>query len=489
LIVPRPGGELRASDLVAVREQLGREPTTPFTVVARCADGGRRHPLVIRNHPVDAEGHPFPTVYWLTCPDAVRAVSRVEAEGWIGRLNERYESDPEFHRALDDAHRAYAKERGRFADGAADWGGVGGTRIGLKCLHAHYAYHLAGGEDPVGAWVAARVEPVHPERAGRVAAVDLGTNSIRLLVAEPAQPEFVELARDMVITRIGQGVDRTGRIDPTALERTIAVLESYCRRARALRAGRIRVAATSAVRDAGNRSDLEAAVLVNAGSALEVIAGEREAALSFLGATADLDRPAPFLVIDIGGGSTEFVVGSSPASTEAAISTQMGSVRLTERLVRSDPPTPDELAALADAVDHVLDEVDRTVPASEAKTFVAVAGTTTTVQAVALDLPRYDPDAIHRSTLTRREAEDVLERLAGMTSARRAALPVMAPGREDVIVAGATILVRSMRRWGFERALVSERDILDGLVMDLMGRSGDPFGDPFGDPSVPGEFR
>src|SRR5439155_21867497 len=205
-----------------------------------------------------------------------------------------------------DAHRAYAEERGRFADGAADWGGVGGTRIGLKCLHAHYAYHLAGGEDPVGAWVAARVEPVHPERAGRVAAVDLGTNSIRLLVAEPAQPEFVELARDMVITRIGQGVDRTGRIDPTALERTIAVLESYCRRARALRAGRIRVAATSAVRDAGNRSDLEAAVLVNAGSALEVIAGEREAALSFLGATADLDRPAPFLVIDIGGGSTEF---------------------------------------------------------------------------------------------------------------------------------------------------------------------------------------
>jgi exopolyphosphatase/guanosine-5'-triphosphate,3'-diphosphate pyrophosphatase len=485
LIVPRPGGELRASDLVAVREQLGREPTTPFSVVARCADGGRAHPLVIRNHPLDAEARPFPTVYWLTCPHAVRAVSRVEAEGWIGRLNERYEADPEFHRALDETHRAYANERGRFSDGADAWGGVGGTRVGLKCLHAHYAYHLAGGKDPVGSWVAERVEPVHPERAGRVAAVDLGTNSIRLIVAEPAQTDFVELARDMVITRIGQGVDRTGRIDPLALERTIAVLESYCRRARALHAGRIRVAATSAVRDAGNRSDLEAAVLANAGSALEVIAGDREAALSFLGATADLDRPAPFLVMDIGGGSTEFVVGSSPSAPQAAISTQMGSVRLTERLVRHDPPTPAELAALAGAVDEVLEEVERTVPASEAKTFVAVAGTATTVQAVALDLPRYDPDAIHQTTLTLKEADGVLQRLAGMTSAQRAVFPVMAPGREDVIVAGATILVRSMRRWGFERALVSERDILDGLVMDLMGSSGDPSGDP----SVPGEFR
>jgi exopolyphosphatase/guanosine-5'-triphosphate,3'-diphosphate pyrophosphatase len=159
----------------------------------------------------------------------------------------------------------------------------------------------------------------------------------------------------------------------------------------------------------------------------------------------------------------------------------MGSVRLTERLVRHDPPTPAELAALAGAVDEVLEEVDRTVPASDAKTFVVVAGTATTVQALALDLPRYDPDAIHQTTLTLEEADGVLERLAGMTSAQRAVFPVMAPGREDVIVAGATILVRSMRRWGFERALVSERDILDGLVMDLMGSSGDP--------SVPGEFR
>jgi len=480
VIVPRPGGELRSSDLAAIRSQLGRDPTTPFTVLARCAGADHGpHPLVIRNHPLDAEGRPFPTVYWLTCPDAVRAVSRVESEGWIGRLNERYDSDPEFRLTVDEAHREYGRERGRFAAGAEDWGGVGGTRVGVKCLHAHYAYHLAGGDDPVGAWVAGRVEPIHPEREARVAAVDLGTNSIRLLVAEPAGDDFTELARDMVITRIGQGVDRTGRIDSEALARTVEVLEGYCRRARALHVRRIRVAATSAVRDAANRSELEAAVAENAGSQLEVIAGEREAALSFRGATADLDRPVPFLVMDIGGGSTEFVFGSG--TPEAIISTQMGSVRLTERLVRHDPPASNELAALDAAVDEVLEEVDRTVPVSRAATFVAVAGTATTVQAVAFGLPRYDPEAIHRSTLTVETAEAVLERLAGMTTAQRAGLPVMAPGREDVIVAGATILVRSMRRWGFEQALVSERDILDGLVLDLMSGSSDPF--------VQGEFR
>jgi len=163
-VIPRPGGELRSSDLAAVREQLGREPTTPFTVVARCARGGPgfgTHPLVIRNHPLDAGGRPFPTMYWLTCPDAVRAVSRVESEGWIGRLNERVDSDPEFRRALEAAHRAYAAERGRVVPGAEEWGGVGGTRVCVKCLHAHYAYRLAGGDDPVGAWTAERVGASH----------------------------------------------------------------------------------------------------------------------------------------------------------------------------------------------------------------------------------------------------------------------------------------------------------------------------------------
>lgn len=457
-------GELRGSDLTTVADQLGREPTTPFTVVARCPDG---HPLVIRNDPVDAEGNPFPTLFWLTCPAASKAVSRLESEGWIARLNERLTVEADLAAELERAHDQYAKERARGHPGADVFGGVGGTRTGVKCLHAHYANHIAGGQDPVGAWTAERIEPIHDERPGRVAAIDQGTNSIRLLVAEPdGDGGFRELARDMVITRLGQGVDRTGRIAPEALERTVAVLARYCRRARALHAERIHVAATAAVRDASNRNELERAVREHAGSELEVLSGEEEAARSFLGATRGLDAPAPFLVLDIGGGSTEFVVGTD--APEAASSVQMGSVRLTERFVRHDPPTPDELETMRAFVGERLDEVERAVPVRDARTLVAVAGTSTTVQAVELGLPHYDSDAIHRTRLDRSAAERVLQQLAVMTTDERASLPVMAPGRADVIVAGAVILVEAMRRFAFEDALVSETDILDGLALEML---------------------
>jgi hypothetical protein len=202
-----PNRELRSSDLAAVREQLGRDPTTPFTVVVRCSGG---HPLVIRNAPRDAAGAPFPTTYWLTCPEAGRAVARLEAAGAIARFNEQERADPAFARSLLDAHRSYAEDRAADLPDAVEDGGVGGTRRGVKCLHAHYAFHLAGGVDPIGRWVAEQVEPVHAEeRIGRVAAIDQGTNSIRLLVVEPpadASGDPTELSRDMVITRLGQGV-------------------------------------------------------------------------------------------------------------------------------------------------------------------------------------------------------------------------------------------------------------------------------------------
>ena len=457
-------GELRGSDRTLVAEQLGREPTIPFTVVARCSGG---HPLVIRNAPVDAEGSPFPTLFWLTCPAAVKAVSRLESQGAIARLNERAEADPAFALAIERAHAAYAAERALGHAGAEVHGGVGGTGRGLKCLHAHYAHHLAGGDDEVGAWVAEQVEPVHQEPQGRVAAIDQGTNSTRLLVAEPDERGGLEdLARDMVITRLGQGVDGAGRIAPEALERTIAVLATFARRARALRAERIRVAATAAARDASNRRELERRVRALTGSELEVITGEREAELSFLGATRGLEASGPFLVLDIGGGSTEFVLGAGRPA--ASVSTQMGSVRLTERFVRHDPPLAAEHAAAREAVGATLAEVERAVPVLEAGTLVAVAGTSTTVQAIALGLPSYDPERIHRTRLTRSDAEAVLVRLSGMTTAERAALPVMAPGRADVIAQGALILVEVMRRFAFEEALVSETDILDGLVLEML---------------------
>jgi exopolyphosphatase/guanosine-5'-triphosphate,3'-diphosphate pyrophosphatase len=456
--------ELRAADLETVRRQLGREPTTPFSVVARCSDG---HPSVIRNRPLDAEGDPFPTIYWLTCPAAVKAVARLESEGWIARLA----ADPAMVRGIEDAHRAYAAERAETMLGADAWGGVGGTGHGLKCLHAHYAYHLAGGDDVVGRWVAARVEPMHPgEPGGRVAAIDQGTNSTRLLVLEPRSgADPVEISRDMVITRLGQGVDRTGRFDPAAIQRAIDVIARYARRAGGLHAERIGIGATSAVRDAADRDDFLTRVRAATGIDAEVIDGDREAALSFLGGTRGLERASgPFLLVDVGGGSTEFVFGKEPEVVECAISAQIGSVRLTERIRPADPPTGADLRRFEDLVLAQLTEIERTVPVGEGRSMIAVAGTATTLQACALGLDRYDPDLIHRSTLRLADAERTLLDLAAMTNEERAAIPVMPKGRGDVIVAGAAILVGAMRRFGFDEALVSETDLLDGLAFELL---------------------
>jgi exopolyphosphatase/guanosine-5'-triphosphate,3'-diphosphate pyrophosphatase len=396
----------------------------------------------------------------------VKAVSSVESHGWIKRLAARAESDPEFEEALEAAHREYAEQRGQLVPGAERWGGVGGAQAGVKCLHAHYANYLAGGGDPVGGWVAHEVEPIHEGGAERVAAVDMGTNSIRLLVSEVVDGDVADVARDMVITRLGEGVDDTGRLKPEALARTLAVLARYVRRARALGAKRIRVAATSAVRDADSRGTLFKMVKTITDRTPEVLSGQDEGGLSFLGATQGLDHPAPFLVFDIGGGSTELVLGSK--EPENAASVDIGSVRITERVRPADPPTPENLDAMRRLAAESLARAEHAVPPGEAATLVGVAGTTTTVQAIALGLPRYDPEAIHRSVLALADAERVSEELFRMTVAERAALPVMAPGRADVIVAGSVILVEIFRRWGFDRCLVSEQDILDGLVIEMV---------------------
>jgi exopolyphosphatase/guanosine-5'-triphosphate,3'-diphosphate pyrophosphatase len=438
-------------------------------VVARCGPG---HPLVIRNRPVDPQGNPFPTLYWLTCPDVAKAVSRLESEGWIRLLGDEAQKSPELRTRLRRAHEEYARERGRLRAGAESWGGVGGTAQGLKCLHAHYAYHLAGGDDPIGEWVARRLEErerIHYEKpARRVAAIDLGTNSVRLLVARFAEgePELRQLARETVITRIGQGVDKTGQLAPEALRRTVRVVERFSRRARALDAELIHLCATSAVRDASNRDELAQAVERLTGEPMEVLTGEEEAGLAFLGATRGLDHPAPNLVLDIGGGSTEFVVGDRDAI--GAVSAQIGSVRLTERYVHTDPPSYEELERLELAVTSVLHQVEDRIPVHDALTLIGVAGTCTALQAVALGLPEYDPEVIHRSVLSRDEAESVFRLLADMTTEERRHIPVMPPGREDVIVAGAAILVTTMRRWGFAEALISETDILEGIAYRMV---------------------
>jgi exopolyphosphatase / guanosine-5'-triphosphate,3'-diphosphate pyrophosphatase len=430
------------------------------------------HPLVIRNRPVDPNGNPFPTLYWLTCPEAVKAVSRLESDGWIKRLNQEAEIDPDLRVGLRRAHEEYARERGRLHPGAEAWGGVGGAARGIKCLHAHYAHFVAGGPDPVGAWVDERVDPreLHYEKpARRLAVIDLGTNTVQLLIARFVQgePELHQLARDVVVTRLGQGVDATGRLSPEALRRTVAILERSCRRARALRAERIRLAATSAVRDASNRDELARAVERLTCEPMEVLSGDDEAALTFLGATRGLAsvRPGPYLVVDIGGGSTEFALGED--TPKSRVSMQIGSVRLTERFVKTDPPDYEDLARVEAEIDRSLSEVEDRIPVHDAETMVGVAGTCTTVQAIALGLSEYDPEVIHRSVIKRDDAERVFRLLADMTVEERRAIPVMAPGREDVIVAGAAILAGVMRRWGFPEAVISETYLPDGLAYRL----------------------
>ncbi|MGW3011719.1 Ppx/GppA phosphatase family protein [Streptomyces sp. NPDC001219] len=307
----------------------------------------------------------------------------------------------------------------------------------------------------------------------RVAAIDCGTNSIRLLVADadPATGELKDLDRRMQIVRLGQGVDRTGRLAPEALERTFAACREYAAVIKGLGAEAVRFVATSASRDAENRDDFVRGVVDILGVEPEVITGDQEAEFSFNGATKELtghaDHERPFLVVDIGGGSTEFVLGSD--AVRAARSVDVGCVRMTERhLVHggeiSDPPTEGQIAAVKADVSAALDRAEETVPLREAATLVGLAGSVTTVAAIALGLDQYDSEAIHHSRIPLATVREITGRLLSSTHAERAAIPVMHPGRVDVIAAGALVLLSIMERSGAQEVVVSEHDILDGIA-------------------------
>lgn len=306
----------------------------------------------------------------------------------------------------------------------------------------------------------------------RVAAIDCGTNSIRLLVADvdPASGELTDLARRMEIVRLGQGVDRTGRLAPEALERTFAACRRYAEEIRQLGAKHVKFVATSASRDAENRADFVQGVEDILGVPPEVITGDQEAEYSFTGATRELTTSGlatPYLVVDIGGGSTELVVGER--EVRAARSVDIGCVRLTERhLLRdgaiSDPPTAEQAAAIRADAHTALDLAERTVPLSEARTLVGLAGTVTTLAAMHLDLPEYDSTAIHHSRVPLTAVRELSARLLRSTHAERARIPAMHPGRVDVIASGAVILEAIMERCGAEEVVVSEHDILDGIA-------------------------
>ncbi|WP_055525593.1 Ppx/GppA phosphatase family protein [Streptomyces graminilatus] len=310
----------------------------------------------------------------------------------------------------------------------------------------------------------------------RVAAIDCGTNSIRLLVADadPETGELVDLDRRMTIVRLGQGVDRTGRLAPEALERTFAACREYAAAIKEHGAERLRFVATSASRDAENRDEFVRGVLDILGVEPEVISGAQEAEFSFTGATRELtgrdDLARPYLVVDIGGGSTEFVVGDDRVL--GARSVDIGCVRMTERhFVRDgvvlDPPGEERIAAVRADIEAALDLAEQSVPLSEARTLVGLAGSVTTLSAIAQNLTAYDPGAIHHSRISYDRVREITESLLRSTHAERAAIPSMHPGRVDVIGAGALVLLSIMERIGASEVVVSEHDILDGIAFKV----------------------
>jgi exopolyphosphatase/guanosine-5'-triphosphate,3'-diphosphate pyrophosphatase len=342
----------------------------------------------------------------------------------------------------------------------------------------------------------------------RVAAIDCGTNSLRLLVADiyPGTGQLVDLHRRMEIVRLGEGVDATGKLAPQALARTFAMLTEYAKTIRDSGARSVRMVATSATRDASNAGEFAAGVRQILGIDPEVVSGAQEAYLSFSGATAELAAGAsnsgraepPFLVVDIGGGSTEFVLGGSAAGSSAAgssaagssaagssaagssaetalsaISVDIGCVRLTERHLHDDPPTQAQIDAATTDIDAALTTVADTVGVSSARTLVGLAGSVTTVTAIALGLTTYDSDRTHHARVTAGRVHEVTVSLLAKNHQERAADPVIHPGRVDVIGAGALILDRTLDRFGFTEMVASEHDILDGIAWSMVpGRDG-----------------
>ena len=305
----------------------------------------------------------------------------------------------------------------------------------------------------------------------RYAAIDCGTNAIRLLIADVVGGRLVERERRMITVRLGEGVDATGEFSDAALNRTFAAVEDYAADIQRHGVSAVRMVATSAARDARNAAVFLEGVRTRLGITPEVIAGVEEAELSFAGAVrglSDSSLASPVLVADIGGGSTEFVLGDgSNLAISALCSVDVGCVRMTERYLHDDPPTAAQVVSTVATIDALVDEAFDRVPVDRVRTFVGLAGSVTTVVALARGLRAYDPALIHGSVVTLDQVEQVTERLLAMTRAQRAREPVMHPGRVDVIAGGALVLRQIMRRLPVDSVVASETDLLDGIVYKL----------------------
>jgi exopolyphosphatase/guanosine-5'-triphosphate,3'-diphosphate pyrophosphatase len=301
----------------------------------------------------------------------------------------------------------------------------------------------------------------------QVAVIDCGTNSIRLLIAEISGSNFKEVIRTMEIVRLGQGVDENKAFHPDAINRTLLAVKSFKEIIDENKVDKIRFCATSATRDATNRNLFIDGVRDILNVQVEVIPGEEEAALSFTGATYQLDQGSgPFLVVDIGGGSTEFVYGDKKVMS--AKSVNIGCVRMSERHLTNQPPTMDQIASAIVDIDIAITQAAVSVPINSAKSLIAVAGTATTVAAAALDLSKYDRDLIHLSKISADKVHKVAQMFQSMNKSEISALPYMHEGRVDVITAGSLVLSRVMAATGAVEFVASESDILDGMAFSLI---------------------
>jgi exopolyphosphatase/guanosine-5'-triphosphate,3'-diphosphate pyrophosphatase len=302
----------------------------------------------------------------------------------------------------------------------------------------------------------------------RIAAIDAGTNTTRLLVAESHGRSYRSLDRRILFTRLGEGVDGRGTLVPAAIKRTLDAIAEFCSVCGEFEVQKLTIGATSAVRDAGNGEEFLEAARKLSGASARAITGDEEARLSFMGATGDLSAEK-VLVFDIGGGSTELVLGTPGEAVSGWLSLDIGAVRLTERYLRSDPPATEEMLLLEAAIDDALSRVDDHLEGCSDALLVGLGGTVTALAALNLGLDVYDPEAVHHHSLPRGALDSLYHSLAELPLSDRIRPPILPKGRADVVVAGSAIASGILARWGYKRVLVSEKDILDGLVLELMG--------------------
>ena len=457
-----------AEDIARITELLGRVPQGKFEVVVRALDGD---PVVLRNQPLLPDGTPMPTLYWLCGARENVLIGRLEATGAVNQV------EAELDAALiAAAHDRYAAERDALipADhtGPRPVGGVAGTRIGVKCLHAHFGWWLAGGNDPVGDWVAEKLGITRSSyvraTAKPVAAIDIGTNSTNLLIAD-AQGN--DIAREVHVTGLGRGVVHNNMLNEDAIARTIARLQAYADLIAQHGVGAVRVTATEACRRATNAAVFLDQAEKIIGTRPLIIAGTEEGRLAYSGALSHLPaHDGITLVIDIGGGSTEIMIGEK--TLQHAVSFPVGTVVLTESHLAHDPPRPEELTNAIGFVTDFMDDLIRDHPeVLNATRVVGVAGSIVTIAAVEIGLKEFDATALHGVRMTRENVEEVFRTLATETLANRKFNPGLPADRADVIVGGCCVLVGVMRKLRIPEIMVSVNNLLDGLVRDELGLS------------------